>query len=91
MESESERYDSSTGLPKNGEYLERGLPRFLRDSINAMNASWEIEDSGKDDLHWDIYWCDLYADINCAEVEHLISGEQAQYLRRKYLRMKTEE
>ena len=52
-----------------------------------MKRSWEIEDSGKHDIHWDIYWCDLNADINSAEIDRVISSEQAWYLRTKYLRM----
>lgn len=39
------------------------------------------------DIHWDIYWCELNANINSAEVNGLISSEQAWYLREKYLRM----
>lgn len=50
-----------------------------------------IVDSGKNDIHWDLYWCELNADINYAEVENLISSEQAWYLRSKYLRMKKED
>lgn len=34
-----------------------------------MKKSWELEDSGQTDYHWDIYWCDLNADINSAEVD----------------------
>ena len=52
-----------------------------------MKKSWAIEDSGERDMHWDIYWCDFNADINSAEVDQVISSEQAWYLRRKYLRM----
>lgn len=44
-------------------------------------------DSGKKDYHWDLNWCELNADINCAEVEQEISSEQAWYLREKYLRL----
>lgn len=82
------KYDDETGLPVNKEYLECGLPEYLKDSIKAMIASWEIEDNGGKDMHWDIAWCDLNADINSAEVEQEISSEQAWYLREKYLRMK---
>ena len=80
-------YDEKTGLPKNKEYLECGLPPYLQTSLKNMKKSWEIEDSGQTDLHWDIYWCDLNADINSAETDGLISSEQAWYLRDKYLRM----
>jgi hypothetical protein len=53
-----------------------------------MKASWEIIDRGEEDLHWDLCWCELNADINSAEVDQVISSEQAWYLREKYLRMK---
>lgn len=56
-----------------------------------MIASWEIIDSGKEDNHWDLNWCELNADINAAEVEQEITGEQAWYLREKYLRMKRDD
>ena len=52
-----------------------------------MKKSWEIVDSEKRNMHWDVCRCELNADINSAEVENLISSEQAWYLRRKYLRM----
>ena len=87
MRIDTANYDAETGLPKDDSYLEKGLPAYLQQSVEAMVKSWEIEDNGGHDLHWDIYWCDLTADINAAEVEQEISGEQAWYLRRKYLRM----
>lgn len=80
--------DNETGLPVNQEYLERGLPPYLQSSLKNMVASWEKIDSGKQDYHWDMIWCELNADINSAEVEQEISAEQAWYLREKYLRMK---
>ena len=49
--------------------------------------SWKIEDGGGTDPHWDCFWCELNADINSAEVDHLITHDQAAYLRREYLRM----
>ena len=79
--------DMNTGLPENKEYLERDLPAYLQESLQAMIKSWEILDNGGMDIHWDLCWCDLYADINCAEVDQEISSEQAWYLREKYLRM----
>lgn len=81
-------YDSETGLPLDKSYLERGLPPYLQSSLENMIASWKIMDSGQKDLHWDLYWCDLSADINSAETEQEISAEQAWYLRENYLRMK---
>ena len=86
MQIDSADYDRNTGKPKNDSYLEKGLPKYLSDSLSAMIESWKIEDSGKRDIHWDIHWCDLNADINWAETEQEISSEQAWYLRRKYLR-----
>ena len=83
MQIDNADYDKNTGKPKNNSYLEKGLPKYLSDSILSMIESWKIEDSGKRDIHW----CELNADINSAETEQEISSEQAWYLRRKYLRM----
>lgn len=81
------KYNSETGLPENDKYLECGLPEYLQISLENMKKSWAIEDSGQKDYHWDLYWCELNADINSAEIDNVISSEQAWYLRRKYLRM----
>lgn len=86
----STEYNGKTGLPEDETYLEKGLPPYLLTSLEAMKKSWAIEDSGKRDLHWDLYWCELNADINSAEVDQEISRRQAEYLRRKYLRMKSD-
>ena len=91
MQIDNARYDRETGLPKDESYLEKGLPGYLQKSIAAMQASWRIVDSGKRDLHWDLVWCELNADINSAETEQEISSDQAWYLRRKYLRMEKDE
>ena len=91
MQIDNARYDRTTGLPKDESYLEKGLPDYLQKSIAAMQASWAIIDCGRKDLHWDIYWSDLNADINSAETEQEISADQAWYLRRKYLRMEKED
>lgn len=77
--------------PESKDYYECDLPPFLRKSIEAMTASWEILDAGGKDMHWDLAWRELNADINCAEVEQLISSDQAWYLRDKYLRMAKED
>ena len=87
MQIDNADYDRNTGKPKDDSYLEKGLPEYLSKSLSAMIKAWKIEDSGKRDLHFDIHWCDLNADINSAETEQEISSEQAWYLRRKYLRM----
>lgn len=91
MQIDNARYDRVTGLPKDESYLEKGLPGYLQKSIAAMQASWRIVDSGQRDLHWDLVWCELNADINSAETEQEISSDQAWYLRRKYLRMEKDE
>ena len=91
MSYDTVEFDQDTGLPKDKIYLEKGLPPFLQESLEGMKASWEIVDSGKKDLHWDIAWCDLYSSINSAEVDQLITTEQAWYLRFKYLRMNRED
>lgn len=87
MKIDNVNYDKSTGKPKDNSYLEKGLPEYLSQSLAAMIEAWKIEDSGKRDLHFDIHWCDLNADINSAENGQEISSEQAWYLRKKYLRM----
>lgn len=78
---------ASDGRPRDKSYLECGLPESLQKSIDAMEKSWAIEDSGQRDLHWDLIWCELNSDINFAETDGLITPEQAWYLRKKYLRM----
>ena len=91
MQIDNARYDRTTGLPKDETYLGKGLPAYLKKSIEAMQASWAIVDKGEKDLHWDIYWSELNADINSAETEQEISNDQAWYLRRKYLRMEKDD
>lgn len=80
--------DESTGRPIDKSYLECGLPEWLTESIEQMKAAWEKEDNGEEYLHWDCDWCNLQSDINVAEVEQLITSEQAWHLREKYLRLK---
>lgn len=80
-------YDYDSGLPTNKDYLEKNLPPYLQHSLETMIASWKRIDSGNEDYRWDAYWCELNADIRTAEVERVISSEQASYLRKKYLRM----
>ncbi len=84
-------YHGETGLPKDPGYFEYGLSNDLKTSIRRMEESWEIENSGGKDYHWDIAWCELNADINAAEVNQEITPEQAWYLREKYLRMKRDD
>jgi len=81
----SSPYDSKTGLPKDKNYLECGLPPFLSESIHAMVAAWDKLHNGEDYPRWDCDYCNLQSDINSAEVNLIISAEQAWYLREKYL------
>lgn len=75
------------GLPTGKEYLEKDLPPYLAHSIKQMLAAWEVMDRGERSSTADMDWCELNADINCAEVDQLITSEQAWHLREKYLRM----
>ena len=59
-------------------YLECGLPEWLQTSIQNYEEN-------KETSLWDCYYCELQSDINVAEVEQIISSEQAWYLRGKYL------
>ena len=80
-------YNSDTGLPTDETHFEYGLPEYLAESLENMKKSWKIIDSGKK-IYIGIYaGAELNADINSAEVENLISSEQAWYLRCKYLRI----
>lgn len=81
-------YDEKSGLPLDRSYLECGLPKFLQESLEQMKSAWEKLDNGEDYLRWDCDFCNLQSDINSAEVEGMISSEQAWYLREKYLRIK---
>lgn len=75
------------GCPTDDSYLECGLPAFLQESVQAMAEAWRKLDAGQEYLRWDCDYCSLQSDINSAEVNQLISTEQAWYLREKYLRM----
>lgn len=81
---------TETGKPTDDSYLECGLPPFLQESVQAMKEAWKKKDSGENYLHWDCDYCNLQTDINNAEVNQMISTEQAWYLREKYLRMERE-
>ena len=83
-------YDEQ-GLPTDKSYFECGLPDYLYASIDAMEKTWAILDSGQRNTTYDLDFCELQADINRAENDEMISSEQAWYLREKYLRMKREE
>ena len=75
------------GLPCDKGYLECGLPDFLKESVQLMVEAWNKIDTGVKYLRWDCDYCNLQTDINNAEVNGIISSEQAWYLREKYLRL----
>ena len=83
---ESSAFDEK-GRPKDQTYLERGLPEYLYDSIDAMKKSWAILDKGERNNTYDLDYCELQSDINRAEVDEEITPEQAWHLREKYLRI----
>lgn len=78
---------NNSHLPQDNSYLECGLPPFLKESIQKMQAAWDKLDRGEKYSLWDCDFCTLQSDINNAEVNGVISSEQAWYLRNKYLRM----
>ena len=43
-------------------------------TLGNMEKSWEIVDSEKRNMHWDVCRCEFNADINLAEVENLIEA-----------------
>lgn len=83
----TEKYDEKSGLPLDKSYLECGLPGFLQESLEQMKAAWEKYDAGEAYLRWDCDYCSLQSDINSAEVNGIITSEQAWYLREEYLRI----
>lgn len=72
--------DPKTGKPKDKTYLEKNLPRYLQADITAL-----IEGEKNNSTLLDCLWCEVYGSINSAEVDELITPEQAAYLRTKYL------
>ncbi len=78
---------SKTGLSEDRENFEYGLPEFLTQSIEAMKEAWRKLDAGEEYHFWDCDFCQLQSDVNNAEVNQVISSEQAWYLREKYLGM----
>lgn len=77
--------DSATGLPQDEMYFECDLPLFLSLSIEEMKRTLKKMEQGDDDYDWDIAFCDLQSSINIAEVEQIITPDQAWLLREKYL------
>lgn len=75
------------GCPEESSYMECGLPNWLEESIAAMKEAWRKLDAGEEYFRWDCDFCNLQTDINNAEVNGIISTEQAWHLRTKYLRI----
>ncbi len=82
-----DKYNKITGLPVDTEYLECNLPLFLIKSIEQMKVAWQKKDNGTAS-DWDCDYCELQSNINIAEVEQIITPEQAWHLREKYLHIK---
>lgn len=59
---------------------ERNLPEFLQDGIEKLKKSKRHKDS-----FYDCYLTEVNSSINVCEVEHIISSDQANYLRNKFL------
>lgn len=78
-------YDEKSGLPKDRSYLECGLLGFLQESLEQMKEAWKLLDAREDYLQWNCDYCSFQSDINVAEVDRLITSEQAWYLREEYL------
>ena len=77
-------YDMN-GKPVDSSYLECNLPVFLADSLSMFKDALEKQQNGVAVTLMDCYYCELQSDINSAEVNNIISSEQAWFLREKYL------
>ena len=64
---------------------EVGLPPYLAQSLKKYKEGLEKIKNKENYLRIDCDFCDLQADINCAEVDQRITAKQADYLRRTYL------
>lgn len=73
------------GKPVDNSYLERNLPLFLAESLSRYTDAVERQQNGTVVTLIDCYYCELQSDINSAEVNNIISSEQAWFLRKKYL------
>ena len=59
---------------------EKNLPEFLQIGIDKLKKAKRHKDS-----FYDCYLMEVNSSINVCEVEHIISSEQANYLRNKFL------
>ncbi len=83
--------DIMTGKPIDTMYLEKGLPPFLEESLSKWKEVLPTLDTDKCPTDWDCSFCELQSCINVAEVEQVITTEQAWYLRQKYLGISKED
>ena len=65
--------------------------RQLADMTGIALRTIQNYESGKDSSVWDCLYCELQADINAAEVDQMITSEQAWFLREKYLGLSRKE
>ncbi len=63
-------------------WYECGLPPFLRQAIGDMLACRETP---KWECRRDLHFGEIQSCVNTAEVEEMITADQARYLRQKYL------
>lgn len=69
----------------NKEYLKKDLPKRLELSLISYKKALDKVKKGEHYLQLDMDYCELQSDINVAEVEQMITPEQARYLRSKYI------
>ncbi|MBE5968815.1 MAG: hypothetical protein E7242_01130 [Lachnospiraceae bacterium] len=65
--------------------VEEMLPSFLKESIDKFVEGKMKSEADKSYMQFDCDYCELQSDINVAEVEGIISSEEAWNLRKKYL------
>ena len=65
---------------------ERTLPLFVQHDIKELvKARQEEKETGKICLHMDCLEDELYGSVNAAYYDKLISKQEGEYLRKKYL------
>lgn len=75
-----QRYNLRTGKPLNKIYLEKNLPIYLQKDIDALREGYKKQVS-----YIDCLMDEVQGSINSAEIDGVITEEQAIYLRKKYL------
>ncbi|MCD8036551.1 MAG: helix-turn-helix transcriptional regulator [Clostridiales bacterium] len=77
---------SKDGYPNNKEYLEASLPGFVQKDIEAL-----LEGKRDNVSYLDCLYDELYGSINACQWDGIITKEQADYLRYKYIFRKEDE